>query len=174
MKKLLYCVVIFLITSTCSCLASSLDIPIKGYGISFGNSRNFSGLRFNLTDSQVERVNGLNLTFWKPKENPQAEMNGFAFGLVGIDAGKIDGIACVGVGLRAGEMTGVSFGLVGIGANNITGLAIGGVGIGSKNIRGICVGGIGIGAEDMDGLFLGGIGIGAKKINGIAIGGISM
>ena len=36
--------------------AQSLDLSLKGYGISFGNSKNFNGLRFNLRDSQLEEI----------------------------------------------------------------------------------------------------------------------
>ena len=28
----------------------SLDIPAKGFGLSFGNSKNFTGVRFNFRD----------------------------------------------------------------------------------------------------------------------------
>ena len=45
----------FYITEICQ--AQSLDLAVKGYGISFGNSRNFNGLCFNLRDSQVEEIN---------------------------------------------------------------------------------------------------------------------
>ena len=58
----------------------SLDLGVNGYGISFGNSARWSGLRFNLVDRRVERVTGINLTFWKPGRNPDAVINGIALG----------------------------------------------------------------------------------------------
>ena len=40
----------------------SLDIPVKGYGISFGNSKKFTGFRLNFRDRQVREINGINVT----------------------------------------------------------------------------------------------------------------
>lgn len=46
--------------------AQSLNIPAKTWGLSFGNSRNFAGLRFNFRDRNVEKIYGINITLWKP------------------------------------------------------------------------------------------------------------
>ena len=43
--------------------------PLEGLGPSFGNSKTFSGLRFNFRDSQVKRISGVNVTFWRPKKD---------------------------------------------------------------------------------------------------------
>ena len=58
----------------------SLDLGVEERGISFGNSPRWSGLRLNLVDRHVERVTGINLTFWKPGRNPDAVINGIALG----------------------------------------------------------------------------------------------
>jgi len=47
--------------------AQSLNIPSENWGISFGNSKEFTGLRFNIQDDGVRKINGINVTFWKPK-----------------------------------------------------------------------------------------------------------
>ena len=49
-------------TSAGVLVAQSLDFPSKSWGISFGNSKTFTGLRFNFRDSQVKKITGVNLT----------------------------------------------------------------------------------------------------------------
>ncbi len=44
------------------CSDWSIDIPSSTWGISFGNSTNFNGFRFNYRDCDVETVNGFNFT----------------------------------------------------------------------------------------------------------------
>ncbi|HEX7572028.1 MAG TPA: hypothetical protein VF514_02975, partial [Bacteroidota bacterium] len=63
------------------CSHCSLDFPVSGYGLSFGNSARHSGIRFNWSDDCLEEVNGLNFTIWVPGERMTGTMNGFAFGL---------------------------------------------------------------------------------------------
>ncbi len=49
--------------------AGGVGIPTSQAGLGFGNLKNFTGLRFNLVDSGVQRVGGVNVTFWIPKDN---------------------------------------------------------------------------------------------------------
>ncbi|MDA3860104.1 MAG: hypothetical protein PF445_02670 [Melioribacteraceae bacterium] len=49
------------------CSDWSLDIPSSNWGLSFGNSKNFNGFRFNYRDCDVETINGFNLTMWDAK-----------------------------------------------------------------------------------------------------------
>lgn len=44
------------------CSHRSLDLAIDNYGISFGNSENFSGIRLNFRDCGIGQINGINLT----------------------------------------------------------------------------------------------------------------
>ncbi|MEA1898416.1 MAG: hypothetical protein U9N53_12225, partial [Bacteroidota bacterium] len=39
----------------------ALNFPAKKYGISIGNSYEFTGIRINIADENVKIVNGLNL-----------------------------------------------------------------------------------------------------------------
>jgi hypothetical protein len=110
MKKYLLLPILLLLVCVPVVHAQSLDIPIKGYGFSFGNSKNFTGLRFNIVDKEVEQINGLNLSLWN-KDNKGDfngislggavaggdSVNGIAAGFVGVDAKKIRGIALGGV-----------------------------------------------------------------------------
>lgn len=173
----------------------SLDIPSKTWGISFGNSKSFTGLRFNFRDSQVQRVNGLNLTLWQPhKDNKDAVIQGLSFGILpgggylrgiqlgilGVSAEKeLKGISLGGLGIGAGkDVTGITIGGLGAGAGgSMKGVNIGGIGVGaSKDLVGFNVGGIGAGAGDnMTGLNIGGVGVGAGKVlAGINIGGVGV
>ncbi len=173
--------------------ASSLDIPVPGYGLSFGNSTHFSGLRFNVCDRGVSELNGITVTLWIPARNPDAVVRGLAAGAVGPMGRELSGILLGGVGVRGDEVAGISAGLVGIramqrlagfaiagigvGAGRIDGIALAGVGLGSgESLHGIALGGIGLGAgEDLRGIAIGGLGAGAgKKIGGICVGGLGV
>ena len=124
----------------------SIDLAIDNVGLSFGNSKQFTGVRINLTDERVDQIRGINLTLWKPGHNPWAEIHGLQLGLVGIDARVLNGIMLTGVGLGAERVSGVAVGLIGIGGEtSITGIGIGGIGLGGGNLNGIMLGGIGLG-----------------------------
>jgi hypothetical protein len=172
-------------------ISQSLDIPVKGYGISFGNSKKFSGFRLNFRDQHVEEINGMNVTLWPAKENNDAIVNGLSVGVMPV-AGKLQGlqIGAVGVGGRDisginlgglgvgsdGSLNGISIGGIGAGAgNNLTGISIGGLGAGAGNeIKGIVIGGLGAGAgNNCTGIIIGGLGAGAgNNMTGITIGGL--
>lgn len=172
--------------------AQSLDIPSSKYGISFGNSKYFTGLRFNLVDKHVDRITGINVTFWKSKENEEAIMRGISLGIIpeAGDMGYIQlGVAGVGAthslsGLTmgilgagaGGDISGITIGGLGAGAGgSVTGISIGGLGVGGgKNLTGINIGGLGAGAGgDVRGLSLGLFGVGAgQNMWGINIGGL--
>ncbi|MGA2531598.1 MAG: hypothetical protein ABSG19_01035 [Candidatus Aminicenantales bacterium] len=171
--------------------AQSLDIPTGKWGISFGNSKDFTGLRFNFRDSRVSRVTGINVTLWNPRKDNKdsvikgislglipggGEMTGLQLGLLGPGAEKsMTGVNIGLIGAGSGEdMTGINIGGVGVGAgNNMTGLNIGGIGVGSgKILKGITIAGIGAGAgEKLLGLIVTGVGAGAPEVRGIAVSG---
>jgi hypothetical protein len=152
---------------------SSLDIPVKGYGLSIGNSTKFTGLRINFRDRYVEQINGVNITLWSAKNNQSAVVNGLSIGVMP-GAGELNGIN-LGIGVGAEErLFGLNVGVIGIGAGgDVMGINIGGIGGGAGgNMQGINFGLIGIGAGgDLTGLNIGGIGTGAGgNLKGISIG----
>lgn len=171
----------------------SLDIPVKGFGLSFGNSKNFTGLRFNFRDKDVERITGVNVTFWSPRDKEPVSvitglslgpvvgggsLTGVQYGFLGVGAKtNLTGLNLGGLGLGAGgNVTGVNLGGLGVGAGgNLAGINIGGLGAGAGgNVAGLNIGGLGIGAgEDLIGITIGGLGAGAGgKMAGITIAGI--
>jgi len=149
-----------------------INIPSKHLGISFGNSRGVNGIRINLCDDGLEYVNGLNLTLWKPKENNDAVIRGFAIGIVAPQADRINGIALGGIGVSGGKLRGITVGTIGIASDEVRGIGIGGIGLASGRISGITFGGIGIAAERLRGIGIGGIGIASESVTGFAFGGI--
>jgi hypothetical protein len=155
-------------------LGQSLDLGAKGYGLSFGNSKRFTGIRLNLVDSQVERISGLNLTLWNPGKNPDAVYNGLAMGLIGTKSRLINGIALSGIGVNATErIRGIAAGTLGVGAKDMTGLAIGLIMVDVHgHFRGINIsGGWTLKGEQMDGLALSLGSAMAKHVRGAAIAG---
>jgi hypothetical protein len=195
MKKAAIIVSSFIIALSLSPFAAgqSLNIPAAKWGISFGNSKEFSGLRFNFRDSQVRKISGINVTLWQPrKDNKDAlvtgisigtipsggRLRGLQLGILGVGAERdIKGLTVGLLGAGAGEdITGINIGGLGIGAGeDVKGLNFGGLGVGAgKDVRGITIGGLGAGAgKSMVGLNIGGIGLGAgEKLSGISLAGI--
>src|SRR3989304_5744202 len=55
---------------------AALRLTVHDYGLCFGNAPRIHGGRFNLSDHGLERVDGLNFTVWKPRDNSKAVVNG--------------------------------------------------------------------------------------------------
>ena len=154
-KALLFA--LLLVTAPSFAFASSLDLGVYDTGISFGNSKVWNGLRFNLVDDSVEVVCGYNITLWKPGKNPDFRMAGIAIGLVAPDAALIEGIAIGGVGVSGGEIQGVAIGTIGVGGDRLRGLFVGGLGVGGDNMAGAFFTPGGIGGDSVSGLALAGL-----------------
>jgi hypothetical protein len=155
----------------------SFDIAIKNTGISFGNSESFNGIRINAVDKGVQRINGLNFTFWNPKPafNSKSVVNGIGLGIVNAHASQLNGIG-IGTGVSGNEINGLALGVLGAGAEyNLNGVGFGGLGIGSgENLNGVFIGGLGTGSGgNVNGIALGGLGVGASgNMNGFFFGGL--
>jgi hypothetical protein len=146
----------------------ALNFPFKRYGISIGNSYEFNGIRINLVDKNVKRINGLNVTFWfKNHQKKISALNGIN----------------VGVFPYGGSMQPINLGILGVATEpkNLNGLSFGGlfvIGAGG-NINGLSLSGINTGAEGKEskisGIAISGLSIWAgKSINGLAIGGLGV
>jgi len=173
---ILFAAFFFSIMSTGPSYAKSFDLAINNSGVSFGNSKRFNGLRINFCDSEVEKINGVNVTIWETQNNKNAVVNGISLGLWAPGAGYLKGIQIGGIGVKAEkELKGISLAPLGVGSGgDISGITIGGLGTGAGgDIKGITVGLFGVGAGgDMTGVCIGGFGAGAGgDITGINIGG---
>jgi len=170
---------IALLVSFATANGQSLDLTVKNYGLSIGDSREVRGVRLNFRDRRLRSVVGLNATIWSPRELKHGEITGLALGLPSTGGEKINGVGLgvFGVGARR-SLNGLMISLVGLGAGEkVNGIAIGGIGLGSgEGITGFAFGGIGLGSGgDLNGIMIGGVGLGSGgDIRGISIGGVGL
>ena len=173
--------------------SASLDLTVDDFGISFGNSKRVHGLRFNIRDEGVEEVIGLNLTLWKPGENPDAVMKGLQLGIYGPSADELHflsaGLITVeayslisGIGVSGGAVVcegtfnGISLGGLANVSGGMNGIAIGGLAnVSEGRVRGIMLGGLANVAEGaMSGISFGGLAnVAEGHVTGITAGGLA-
>ena len=150
---------------------TSITFPVRGWGLTFGNSARTNGIRFNFVDDHVEEVNGLNFTFWKPKENPDFKMHGISFALVGARYEEAWGINLAGGGINGSNITGINLAGFGMNGSNFKGINLAGISIGLKLKK---LTGLGVDDDKITGFTYGTLGIGSKEIKGVglSVGGI--
>lgn len=131
-------------------------------GVSIGNTPHVVGLRANTVDEGGRRVDGINLTLWKPGENPELVVNGAAIGLVAPAAKEINGIAIGGVAVVTEEA------LRGIGA---AGLAL----ISEGGLRGLNLAGLATVSEGrQSGIMLAGLAaVSEGRQSGVTVAGLA-
>ncbi|MFC2124831.1 hypothetical protein ACFLU5_08475 [Bacteroidota bacterium] len=176
MKTTFSAVLIILFSSLTRLSAQYVNIPSETWGIGFGNSPKFTGIRFNFADKNIEKLDGINVTIWSPKDfdSETGSINGISLGLpMAVGTGSRNGINLGVFGVGAAEkLVGINIGLLGIGAGeDVVGLNIGGLGGGAgENLTGINLGGLGIGAGNkLSGINIGGLGVGAGgSVSGIS------
>jgi hypothetical protein len=96
--------------------AQSLDLTIKGNGLSFGNSRRINGVRLNFRDRGRVLVNGVNITIWNPHQPYGTIVNGLALGLPLTGGRELKGVS-LGIGVAVEESSyGLTLGIIGAGA----------------------------------------------------------
>src|ERR1700722_10750621 len=99
-----------------------------GSGISIGDPRGVNGLRLNVRDSRLERVNGVNLTIWLPVKG-RGVVNGLELGLPATGDGSINGVALAIAGVAVKQ--------------NISGIGLAGLGIGAgERLAGVNIAGL--------------------------------
>ncbi|HYL21100.1 MAG TPA: hypothetical protein VEU74_05025 [Gemmatimonadales bacterium] len=153
-----------------------IGLTIHGYGLDFGNARRITGIRVNVQDAELDRVNGINVTLWKPREPLSGTVNGLQVGLLP-GSRQVSGIA-IGIGgvVTEGRARWVTIGGLGAVSNGaIEGIGIGGLGLVADGpMRGIGIGGLGaVSNRDIHGIVVGGLGTVANEdIRGIAVAGL--
>jgi hypothetical protein len=144
--------------------------------ISIGNYSSVNGLRLNFRDTDVGRVNGMNVTVWSPFDGAGETVKGIALGLPLTGAKEIDGLATGIFGVGGDRIRGITLAPVGAGAGGeISGIALAGIGLGAGgNLTGLVVGGVGAGAGgEMKGIIIGGVGAGGGgNVTGLLGGGV--
>ena len=195
MRRLLFLTAFALALLGPDASAQSLGLTVDGVGVSFGDARRITGVRFNYRDRRMERVDGVNVTLWSPYTPAKGTVNGIAVGVpltgarringltVALGAANADeriaGIMVAGIGFGASEdIVGVGVSGIGLGSGrDIKGLMIGGFGIGSgRNLSGVMAAAFGIGSgRRLTGVFVGGVGAGAGgDVKGIVVGGLGV
>jgi hypothetical protein len=138
----------------------ALNFPFKKYGVSIGNSYEFTGIRINFADENVKRINGLNVTF---RGKDIVHQNSFVYGI------------SLGVFAAASSMQPINIGLLAIGArNSLSGFSVGGLATSGAQINGLCASGILVLGDSINGISISGLYTKADVISGIAISGIEV
>lgn len=194
----LFLTILIIALPVLSIFSQGLNIPARNWGLSFGNSTRFDGIRFNLIDKDIDKINGINFNAWGAKDDSRhtGTVNGISIGIPaamgtnyrnGINIGifgagarqDMNGINIGGLGVGAGNnLKGINIGLLGVGAgNDLYGINLGGLGAGAGNdVKGFTVGILGAGAgNDMMGVNIGGLGVGAGgDVVGLSFGGLAV
>jgi len=135
-------ILVFILMTPVVMGGESLDLTINNYGFGFGNSAGLNGIRLNLVDKDVLKVNGINLSLGSESDNnPFFEMNGLSVGVIGLNAYKINGIAFSGGILTADKTTGAAIGGLGVDGERFNGISLGGLYVGCDKLTGIGIGG---------------------------------
>ena len=79
-KYISICILSFLFIESS---AQGVGFPKKTWGIGYGNSPEFDGLRFNFIDTDISTINGINVTVWfrRDYENHTGTFNGIGLGV---------------------------------------------------------------------------------------------
>jgi len=147
----------------------AVNIPLKKYGISFGNSSEFTGIRINLADKDIKRINGLNVTLWARKLKYWSDN-------VQMQKSVVNGIT-TGIIPTCGTMNGINSGVLRVVAmKEMNGFCVSGFNLYSQgNINGVSFSGLITQCDVFSGVLLSGIaGAGTGGINGLAIGGVTV
>lgn len=135
-----------------------VSIGGRKFGICFGNSSKYNGLRLNFRDKYVKKINGINISGWSESE-------------------VINGIQIGALATASDVTNGISLGGIGTGGRQINGIAVGGLMLGNRKINGIGIGGFSIDCDSLNGLFISFTGVAGripqesnKMINGFAGG----
>src|SRR3989442_8759543 len=122
-----------------------IGLTIHDYGVSLGNAPRVNGVRLNVQDAELDRVNGINVTLWKPREPLSGTINGLQLGLLP-GSEQVNGIA-LGLGgvVAERQLRWISVGGLGAVSNgSLEGVGIGGLGlVANGEIRGVALGGLG-------------------------------
>ena len=81
--------------------AQVLSIPSSKWGLSIGNSYDFTGLRLNFRDKNIGELRGLNVTLWKPAKHITGSFTGIGVGLISPGAENLHGLMVGGLGVQA-------------------------------------------------------------------------
>lgn len=161
---------------------AATNLGVGGAGISFGNSTDWRGLRFNFVDRGVIRVEGVNLiAAGSETGNPDARYRGLTVGLYSGMGRSFSGIT-IAPGIQGKSISGLSLSLVQQAKDRLAGIHVSGVILGSDDfhvdsrIQGLTVGGFCVMTSgSISGITVGGVFVGARKsVSGVSVGGFTV
>ncbi|MGD8726545.1 MAG: hypothetical protein PVH40_02815 [Gemmatimonadales bacterium] len=161
-----------------ACGGAALNLGIHCSGLSFGNSHRWSGIRFNFIDRDVDRTNGLNVTFWRSRYNEWAEYNGLSVGIAP-EGGWFRGLN-VGAGALVARhaLVGVNVALLGLVSNgDAIGINVAGLGtVANRDLVGVNLAALGtVANRQMQGLNVAGLGtVANRNMHGINVAGLGL
>jgi hypothetical protein len=147
----------------------ALNFPSRNFGISIGNSLEFTGFRVNFADRDVRRINGINITFWADEYKSWFHANQFY-------KSKINGFSS-GIMTTAGTMRGVNTGLIRVATSkNQSGISAGVLNVfANGDVNGVSISGFLTQCNVFSGFGVSGIAIGGTGgINGLAVAGLAV
>ena len=155
-----------------------ITLGIRDNGIIIGNAARTNGLRINFADADLEVVNGVNFTLWKPREPLSGTVNGIAIGIAGPGVEELNGIG-IGIAGVVAEHRGRWVMIGGLGAvsnGRLEGLIVGGLGaVANGDVEGIAISGLGtVANQDFWGFAVAGLGtVVNRDLTGAGIGGLA-
>lgn len=167
---------------------SSSNIGFGGHGLCFGNPLYHNGIKLNILDKNVERVNGVNLAIiTKAKITNGLSIglfaaldscsNGVKVSCLGSDAGYHNGLVLAGLNIIGKKINGVGTALWTVSADTMNGMFValnGGVAKWSRNdtidlINGVAIGMLDVGAKKMNGFSFSFFISTFNKLNGVSV-----
>ena len=155
--KIVFSILLFFLMSIFYGQNKALSLGSKKYGICFGNSSEYNGLRLNVVDKNVNTINGVNFSGYSLSK----KSNGISVGILG----SFDSIS-----------NGLKIGGLGVQSIKHNGLAVGGILLIGKKYNGVGLSVVTI-ADTLNGFFGGALCVGsksngkytAKVFNGVAL-----
>jgi hypothetical protein len=154
-----------------------LSIGSKQTGICFGNSPIYTGIRFNLIDKQVKRVNIINFSLLKAKVD---KSNGLSLGLFINEDNYNNGLSLASIFNYGQSRNGLSIGGLFLNAKKINGVGFAGMSVSGDTLNGLFLGLYGVTSwspdwkiKSINGCAMGLVGTGAEKVNGLTVGAIN-
>ncbi len=150
-----------------------LSIGHRNKGLCFGNSKSYNGVRLNFIDKNVNKINGLNISFF----SKYTKSNGVKFSIQS-ESGCSNGVNLTVWGLTDEISNGLTF-ATGAFCDKINGFGIGLLSLAADSLNGVFISGI-VGTtnwtynhiKNVNGLTIGIIiGVQSIQLNGFAIGG---
>jgi hypothetical protein len=149
-----------------------ISLGLRNNGICFGNSADYNGMRLNLWDKKVNKINGLNVSGLSNCK----KINGLSIGIVASLDTISNGLKIGGLATYAKRHNGIALSGLFIAGEKYNGIGLAGLSPFADTLNGFFVGLWGVTPwsrydtiKVINGLAIGGLGVSSSKINGLSI-----